>query len=157
MLSALFGGRDRLTKLAQYPDQSGFIRELATSDVHVLTVPFDTDVDPETMTADELAAIVEASATELARDDKGFSPFTYTADGAKTLPFFTSQKLAQKFVQSYVNRVRKIIPFGVLEIRGDALPSVMDAADRWLLNAGTKHETDVTTALQTLFQVLREP
>jgi len=157
MLSALLGGRDRLTKLAQYPDQSGFIRELATSDVFVLTVPFDADVDPETMTADELANIVEASATELSRDDKGFTPFTYNHDGARTLPFFTSQELAQKFVQSYVNRVRKIIPFGVLGIRGDAIPSIMDAADRWLLNAETKHETDVTVALQTLFQVLRDP
>ena len=156
MLSALFGGRDRLTKLAQYPDQSGFIRELASTDIHVLTIPFDTDVDPETMTAEELAAIVEASATELGRDDKGLTPFTYTVDSARTLPFFSSQKLAQKFVQSYVNRVRKIIPFGVLGIRGDALPSIMDAADRWMLNAETKHETDVTIALQTLFQALRE-
>lgn len=156
MLSALFGGRDRLTKLAQYPDQSGFIRELATSGVFVLTVPFEADVDPETMTADELAKIVETSAKELSRGDKGFTPFTYNNDDARTLPFFTSQKLAQAFVQSYVNRVRKIIPFGVLEIRGDAIPSIMDAADRWLLNAETKYETDVSVALQTLFEVLRE-
>lgn len=156
MLSALFGGRDRLTKLAQYPEQSAFIRELATSNVFVLSVPFDADVDPGTMTADELAEIVKSSATELSRDDKGFTPFTYNNNNVRTLPFFTSQKLAQTFVQSYVNRVRKVIPFGVLEIRGDAIPSIMDAADRWLLNAESKHETDVTPALQTLFQVLRE-
>ena len=156
MLSALFGGHDRLTKLAQYPDQSGFIRELAKSDIFVLTVPFDADVDPETMTAEELSAIVEAAATVLSRDDIGFTPFTYKNDDTTTLPFFTSHKLAQNFVQSYVNRVRKIIPFGVLEIRGDAIPSIMDAADRWLLNAESKHETDVTVALQILFQVLRE-
>lgn len=156
MLSALFGGRDRLTKLAQYPDQSGFIRQLATSDVFILTAPLGADVDLESMPPDELAEIIKASATKLSRKDKGITPFTYNHDGARTLPFFSSQKLATKFVESYVNRVRQIIPFGLIGLRGGAIPSIMDAADRWLLNAETKHETDVTVALQTLFEVLRE-
>ena len=143
MLSSFFGGRDRLTKLADNPNQSGFLRELATTDIFVLSVPFDTNVDPEALTEDQLRKIIEDSTKVLARNDQGFKPFTYKTGDVRTLPFFTTQKLATKFMQSYVNRVRRIIPFGSLRLQGDAIPSIMDVADRWLLNAETKHEVDV--------------
>lgn len=156
MLSSFFGGRDRLTKLANNPDQSAFLRELATTDIFVLSVPFDTEVDPEALTEDQLTKIIEDSTRELGRNDQGFKPFTYQINDVRTLPFFTTQKLATKFMQSYVDRIRKVIPFGSLRIQGDAIPSIMDVADRWLLNAETKHEVDVTTSLQALFRALRK-
>ena len=122
MLSSFFGGRDRLTKLANNSDQSGVLRELASTDIFVLSVPFDTNVDPESLTEDQLRKIIEDSAKELARNDQGFKPFTYRTSDVRTLPFFTTQKLATKFMHRTLIGSEKSFLSGALRYRAMRFP-----------------------------------
>jgi hypothetical protein len=152
LLSSLFGSRDPLSDLARQSDPHAFVTSLCRSDIVLLSVPFESRLDPDTMTQEEFLADIEAAARNVAQNQTGFQPFTYDKSGKRVLPFFSTQKLAETFVTSYVNRVRKIIPFQVLTVRGDALADVRDAADCFVLNAETKSSQDCTHLLGCLFE-----
>jgi hypothetical protein len=98
------------------------------------------------MTKDELLAVIEAAAKDLNDKETGFQPFTYNKSDVTVLPVFSSQQYAKEFIQVYVPRVNKIIPFQVLTVRGYHLVSSFVAVESVVLNDESKHQYELSSA-----------
>jgi hypothetical protein len=93
-----------------------------------------TDSSPE-----EFVEYVKEAAADLAAS-QAYEPFSYSEADHRVLPLFTSEDHAQEFVQTYVARVQRIIPFQVLGALGSSLVSAVRTHDKVILNPGTPDE-----------------
>ena len=91
---------------------------------------------PTSSSPEELVAYVKAAAEDLA-SSQGYEPFSYSEAGQRVLPLFTSEDHAQQFVQAYVVRLQRIIPFQVLGVLGQSLVAAVQAHDEVIINPGT--------------------
>lgn len=91
---------------------------------------------PTNCSQDELLAYIAEAAEDLA-SSRGYEPFCYEEAGQRVLPLFTSEDHAQEFVQAYVARRQRIIPFQILEVQGESLVAAVQAHDEVVLNPGT--------------------
>ena len=92
---------------------------------------------PVNATPAEILDLVKEAAAALA-SSAGFEPWGYDEAGRKVLPLFTSRDHAQQFLQAYVTKVRRILPFQALKVEGRTLVPVLPRFDEVLLNPGTK-------------------
>ncbi len=81
-------------------------------------------------------AYVEEAAADLA-SSQGYEPFSYNEEGHRVLPLFTSEDHAQQFVQAYVVKVQRIIPFQVLGVLGESLVATVRSYDEVIVNPGS--------------------
>ena len=141
LIKRLFGGPDRLTRLAQADDRDAFADAFLKSDIWFLTIPpgLEAGIDPKDLTEQALIEQLEAAAKHVA--DRGeYQPFTYELDGVRCLPLFTSQANATEFVTQYVQRRNRIIPFGIMQVSGAAVAASL-GNEAVILNDTTKHAT----------------
>src|SRR5688500_14459657 len=100
-LARVFARPDRLTALSRQADRAVFVHCLLNSDVIVLAALQSEGLDAATFTQKQLLAEIERSARDLSERQE-FEPFVYGApDGAKRLPFFSTERHAQAFCGEY--------------------------------------------------------
>lgn len=95
---------------------------------------------PATATQEEALNFIEKAAADLAARGS-FEPFVYTGpDGSKALPIFTQARHAESFTRSYVNEVRRIIPFQLLTASGASLVPAFSRCDVVIVNPRSDDE-----------------
>ncbi|MCC6125918.1 MAG: hypothetical protein IT426_13210 [Pirellulales bacterium] len=144
LISALFGSRDPLIRLSRGTDRDAFITALINTNLIVLSVPFNSDIDSHSMTKEEFLAEIEIAAKDLKERKSGFEPFMYKNGDITVMPIFSSQQFAEQFAKVYVPRVNKIIHFQVLTICGNHLAPAFSAAETVILNDESKHPYEFT-------------
>lgn len=143
MLGRLFGPRDPLIRLSRGADAHAFAEALGRSDLIVLSLPLGEGLDPWSMTPEQLLALIEANAKDLAgRED--FPPFTYPREGRRCLPLFSSLGLAQVFIGEVSKQAERVLPFQALTVAGHSLREIILEAEQVALNAGTRYERLLT-------------
>ena len=116
----LFTPEDPLIALARSGDFRTFAESFLSSEVFVVSRPIERSLDPERMTAEELAEITEEAA-RAAGEESGLSAFTYGPEGDEVLPVFSTEAAAQAFVEAYVRLANRVIPFITASLEGAAL------------------------------------
>lgn len=100
-----------------------FVRGLGDGALFVIGATACEGIDPNGLTGDLLlAAIREALERDEQRQQVGYEPFTYaTPTGERRLPFFSSQKNAERFCGEFSKERDRVFPFMVLETPGTFL------------------------------------
>ncbi|MGL6074681.1 MAG: hypothetical protein ACRC8S_11015 [Fimbriiglobus sp.] len=138
----------RLARTAQTSKQHQFLEVWNSSTLTFLGIPDGfqlNDSDPDPTTAEELLAVIESTAKNLSERDEHI-PLRIELDGESVLPIFSQRRHAQRFVENYVRRVNRIVPFFLLTIQGADLRAAISEDETILLNAETRHEVRLLAA-----------
>jgi type III secretion system (T3SS) SseB-like protein len=128
-------------RLARERGDEEFATVFVTTDFWLFSLPAEfQDGIPSSVPQEEALAFIERAAQDLA-ERESFEPFAYRApNGNRVLPLFTDERAAQTFLQSYVNEVRRIVPFQGVSIKGAALAGSLGNYDVVLVNPRTADE-----------------
>jgi len=102
------------------------------------------------MTPESLMAEIERQAKEL-DERQDFPVVMYGDGGLRVIPFFSSsQAMAEPFVGEFCKSRNRVIAFQMVSVKGATLPSLLNGADRIVINDGsaegralTEEETEI--------------
>lgn len=145
ILKKLFRPSDPLLEALEAGDPVSFAETFRRTEVFVASLPIEEWLDPDTLEEEEFLALMEraAQATEEAEE---LSPFVLEDDEGAILPVFTSAGATQTFIQGYVEKVHRVMPFLTGALDGDSLLPVLDESVRIVLNAGSATEEELGPA-----------
>lgn len=123
---------DPLVRASRSGDSQRFLEILVKSRVWFIGTPALDGKEPSALPPEALASFVEQAA--VAAQNSEMKPWAYQAKGKLSLPFFTSQKLLETFLKSYVVEVNRIIPFQIGQLHFLHLLPFLLAADEAELN-----------------------
>jgi len=97
---------DRIRKIFSKPkpnlsdEARGFITKLATSDIWILAVGIRGTPTMPSITDPAALEVIAAHRIDVSKigDDDSVFPFNYESDGRQTLPFFSSEERARRFL-----------------------------------------------------------
>ena len=78
-------------------------------------------------------------AKDLANNIDGFQSFSYVQNNRSVIPIFSREKLAWRFIKTYVKAVNLVIPFQVLHVSGHVFAETLFADAVFILNPECKH------------------
>lgn len=143
----LFSVGDPLIELARTADGPLFKETFCASEVFVVSKPVDASLDPDAMSPESLAGLLE-SAVWASSQDSPIAPFTYGPESDRVLPVFSCESAAEAFVEAYVRAAHRVIPFVIASLEGSSLLPLLRGPVRVALNPLTESEFDLPAALQ---------
>ena len=135
-LSRMFKRRDWLTKASRSGDPEAFVRVLMESDIWLLLAQDGEGIDPASLTAENLVAEMERQVKELA-ERQDFPVFMYGDGRLTAVPFFSSEAMAEPFVGEFCRARNRVIGFQSISVKGATLLSLLNEADRFVINDGS--------------------
>jgi hypothetical protein len=139
-----FGSSDALVQTLRGSDDEKLAEVFVRSNVLFLQLPpgCENGLDP-TLSQEELMAHLHAAAKDLSGREE-FTPLHILRGNRRTLLLFTQQAFAEEFARAYVRQVNRIMPFGVINVKGQTAVKMFDGADAIVFNAGSKEECELS-------------
>jgi len=138
MFKNLFGSKD-LSEIGKSGNSSKFADQFLRSDITLLSLPIPDSIDPANLTQDELLSLVKKAAKEISTQEQ-VNLFTYQEGNLYITPFFTDQPAVQAFAGYFAKKVRRVIPFEVISMRGASLAKYLSSETVMVLNPGSSSE-----------------
>ena len=136
-------GTDILMEALRSSSDSRFVDAFQRSTIFFLHLPpgcengFDTNI-----TQEELLAHIRKCAKDLSQRQQ-FLPLCIPRDNRRVLLLFTASDHARPFVQHYVAQVKRVMPFEVIGVTGEAALKLLIGVDAVVINAGTAGEHEL--------------
>ncbi len=146
---------DALIEALRSSSDSSFLDAFQRSTVFFLHLPpgCENGFDPE-ISQEELLAQIRKCAKDLSERQQ-FLPLRILRDNRRVLLLFTDSNHAKPFVQHYVRQVKRVMPFEVIGISGDAALKLLNGIDSVIFNPNTAHERELSSQRLDLLRKLR--
>lgn len=122
-----------IVRAARSKDADRFLEVLVKSEVWFIAAPSIDGVDPAALPPEDLPGFVERVA-RAATEQELLEPWRFEVDGKTVFPIFSSQGLLERFLQTYVTEVNRIIPFNIGRTMFLRLVDPILASDQVVLN-----------------------
>jgi hypothetical protein len=142
-LISLLSGSDPLIQAGRSSDRKAFARLFGSSTVTFIQLPpgMEDGLSPD-LSQEQVLELIRHVVRDL-KDREEFMPFHQIREGRTSMLLFTQQRFVDEFVQRYVRRVKRIMPFQMLTVQGSVLARAFGDIDTVVLNPESKQEYEV--------------
>ena len=137
-------GTDTLVEALRSSSDSRFVDTFQHSTIFFLHLPpgCENGFDPN-ISQEELLAQIRKCAKDLSERQQ-FIPLCIPRDDRRVLLLFTSSDHAKPFVQQYVAQVKRVMPFEVIGVTGEAALNLLHGVDAVVFNPRTADEHELS-------------
>ena len=148
-------GTDSLMEALRSSSDSSLVEAFQRSTVFFLHLPpgCENGFDPN-ISQEELLAQIRKCAKDLSERQK-FVPLCISRDNRRVLLLFTESENAQPFARHYVQQVKRVMPFQVIGVTGEAAVKLLNRVYSVVFNPRTADEHELSSERLILLKKLR--